>query len=185
MPPSIHEIKGDVAINKKRCIIIDHRLLPNNDLVLLFPSDNKTNTQKLQYSRWRAKHDDKTWRLGRLGLALDEMQSFLHRNTVNGTRLVVECHTVALVGSVDNLGTESRADELRASFVGDGLEQRGNSCSVLGVKVGVDLVKDNHRAAFSLLEGKDQAESAQTWNYMLVLMTVRAPSKATYSFDHH
>lgn len=74
----------------------------------------------------------------------------------------MERYTIALVCCVDNLGAESRADELRAGFVGDGFQQGGHSGSVLGVQVGVDLVKDDHGTAFCLLEGKDETQRAKT-----------------------
>lgn len=96
------------------------------------------------------------------GLALDKVESILRADAVDRARLVAERHAIALVCDVNNLGSESGANELRAGLVGDGLEKRGDGGSVLRVQVGVDLVEDDHGAAFGLLQRKDEAESAQT-----------------------
>jgi hypothetical protein len=63
---------------------------------------------------------------------------------------------------MNNLGSESSANELRASLVRDGLEKRGNSGTVLRIQIGVNFVENNHRATFGLLQRKDEAESTQT-----------------------
>jgi hypothetical protein len=63
---------------------------------------------------------------------------------------------------MNNLGSESSANKLGTSLVGNGLKKRGNSSSVLRVQVGVNFVENDHGAAFGLLQGKDKAESTQT-----------------------
>lgn len=104
----------------------------------------------------------------RLGLALNKAQRIFHADTVHRTRLVVERHSVALVGRVHDFRTESRADELRARLVGDGLQQRRDGRTILRVQVGVDLVKDDHGTAFCLLQGKNQAQGTQTWKGLVI-----------------
>lgn len=98
----------------------------------------------------------------RLGLTLDKVEGILAGHAVDAARLVVERDAVALVSRVYYFGTERGADELRAGLVGDGLEQGRDGRAVLRVQVGVDLVKDDHGAAFRLLQGENQAQSAET-----------------------
>jgi hypothetical protein len=96
------------------------------------------------------------------GLALDKLECVLRVIAADSARLVTESYTVALVGHVDNLGSESSADELRPSLLGQCLQQLRHSCAVLRVQIGVDLVKNDKRTALSALECENQAESAQT-----------------------
>lgn len=96
------------------------------------------------------------------GLPLDKVESIFRADTVDGARLVAERHAIALVRNVNNLGSESGADKLGAGLVRNGLEKRGNGSSVLRIQIGVDFIKDDHGAAFGLLQRKDEAESTQT-----------------------
>lgn len=52
------------------------------------------------------------------GLALDKVESVVRADAVDGARLATERHAVALVRNMDNLGSESRTDELRSDRVG-------------------------------------------------------------------
>lgn len=74
----------------------------------------------------------------------------------------MESHTIALVGGMHNLRSESSADKLRTSFVGDGFQQSSHGSTVLSIEVGVDFVENDHGAALSLLQRKDKAQRAQT-----------------------
>jgi hypothetical protein len=95
-----------------------------------------------------------------LPLAFNKIKSLGGRYTVDRARLVVECDAVALVGDVDNLGTERRADELRLLRLGDVIQEAGHRRPVLSVQIGVDFVKDNKRAGLGGLEREDEAEGA-------------------------
>ena len=97
-----------------------------------------------------------------LSLSLDEVQRILRRHAVHRTSLVVKRDAVALVGNEDNLGTEGGADELCLLRLGDGVEQRRDGCSVLSVKVSVDLVKDDERRRLGGLKGEDEADGAES-----------------------
>lgn len=92
----------------------------------------------------------KTPRLPRR-LPLDELKSVLRVVAANRRRLVTERNTIALVRDMDNFWPESRADELRASLLGERPQQLRHSCSVLRVEVGVDLVEDDEGAALCTL----------------------------------
>jgi hypothetical protein len=129
-----------------------------------------------------------------LGLSFNKVESIFRANTVDRTCLAAECNTIALVCNMNNLGSESGANELRASLVGDGLEKRSNSSTVLRIQIGINFVEDNHGAAFSLLQRKDEAESTQTWRILelagditdiLGLCRRVLQRYDTYSFDHH
>jgi len=101
--------------------------------------------------------------LGRLCLSFNKLQRILLANTVDGACLVAESHTVTLVSNVHNLRAESGANELCADLVGDGVEESRDCCTVLGIEVRVNLVKDDHRAALGCLQGKDETERAKTF----------------------
>lgn len=96
------------------------------------------------------------------GLPINKVKRILRSNTINRTRLIAKRYAVALIRHKHNLRSERGADELRTGFVGDGLEQRCDGGTVLRVEVGVYFVKDDHGAALRLLEGKDEAQRAQT-----------------------
>lgn len=55
------------------------------------------------------------------GLAVDKLQCVLRVVAADSARLVAESYTVALVGHIDNLRSESSADELGASLLGQRL----------------------------------------------------------------
>src|SRR3569833_4756505 len=96
-------------------------------------------------------------------LPLHEAQCRLRGHAADGAGLVRKRDAVALVGHVDDLGSESCADELRSCFLRDGFEQTGDGCPVLSVEVGVHLVEDHHRARIGLLDGEDETQGTQTW----------------------
>lgn len=126
-------------------------------------------------------------------LALDKVQRRLRRHAIDGAGLVGESDSIAFVGNEDDLGTEGGADELRAGLGRDRLQQAGHCGTVLGVQVGVNLVEDHHGARLGLLDGKDEAQSTQTWREMvseLIRIDLgEAPDNTcrtgTYSFAHH
>jgi hypothetical protein len=86
-------------------------------------------------------------------LTIHKSQCLFPAYSVNATRLVVECDTVALIRNKQHLGSESRANKLSAHATcsvlgvlatllsGDFLQHLSNSCTVLGVEVCIDFVK--------------------------------------------
>ncbi|KAK4114249.1 hypothetical protein N656DRAFT_579911 [Canariomyces notabilis] len=101
-------------------------------------------------------------------LPLDEIQRLLGWNAVNRARLVVEGHAITLVSDMDNLRPERGTDELRLLLFGNATEQARHGRPVLRVQIGVDLVKNDKGARFGSLEGKDEAEGAQTYQGKLL-----------------
>lgn len=95
-------------------------------------------------------------------LPIDKLERILRVVAADSARLVAEGHAIALVGNVYDLGSEGRADELCAGLLGQRLQQLGHGCSVLSIKVGINLVKNNKRAALSTLERENEAKSTQT-----------------------
>lgn len=98
-----------------------------------------------------------------LGLPLDKVERVLCAVAVDGARLVVESHAVALVCDVNNLWSKGSADELGTDLGRDGLEEGGDGGTILGVQVGVDFVKDDHGTALGSLQRKDETQSTQTY----------------------
>lgn len=95
-------------------------------------------------------------------LALDKLKRVFRVVAADTARLVAEGYTITLVGHVDNLRSEGRADELCTGLLRQRLQQLGHCCSVLGVEVGVDLVKNDKGATLSALECENQAKGTQT-----------------------
>ena len=89
--------------------------------------------------------------LPRGGLAFDEIQGLLAANAVDGAVLVPEENTVALISNMDDFRSEGGADELRAGFLRDRLQQSGDGRAVLGIQVRVDLVENDHGTRLGLL----------------------------------
>ena len=88
-------------------------------------------------------------------LLLNKLQRLLPRDHINRTSLLPEANTVALLGHVQHLRTESCADELAVSRVRDGLEHLCDGRSVLCIKVGVDFVEEVEGCWVASLDGED------------------------------
>jgi hypothetical protein len=106
-------------------------------------------------------------------LTFHKVQCLFSRDTVDVAVLVPESDTIALVRNKDNLGSERGTDELRTRLFRDGVEKTSDSRTVLGVQIGVHLIKNDHGTGLCLLKCKDQAESTQTWQIMLVAAFMR------------
>lgn len=103
------------------------------------------------------------------GLPIDESQCFLPTDRIDTTRLVVEGHTVALVCHEEHLGPESSADKLAThaitvlpvtslgallgGYLFKHLCDRG---TVLGVEVGINLIKQVEWCWVALLDREDK-----------------------------
>lgn len=72
-------------------------------------------------------------------------------------------NTITLISNQHNLRAEGSANKLRVLRLRDRIQERSYRSTVLRVQVGVDLVKDDKGAGLGCLEGKDQAQGAQTY----------------------
>jgi hypothetical protein len=60
--------------------------------------------------------------------------------------------------------SEGSADELSVSRVGDGLEHLCNSCTVLGIQIGIDLIEQVEWRGITSLNGENECESTKTYD---------------------
>lgn len=95
-------------------------------------------------------------------LLLDKLERLLPRDHINGTGLLSEADTIALLGYMQHLRSERRADELAISRVGNRLQHLRHSGTVLSVEVGINFVKEVERCRVTGLDGEDQRQSAET-----------------------
>ena len=95
-------------------------------------------------------------------LLLHEFQCLLSGDHINRTSLLSEADSVALLRDVQHLRAEGSADELSVGGIRDRLEHLGDSGSVLGVQVGVDLVEEVEWCGITSLDGEHEGEGAKT-----------------------
>src|SRR5262245_19433750 len=95
--------------------------------------------------------------------AIDKRERLLARHALNRACLASKSDAIAAVGHLHDFGAKRGANKLRAGLFRNALEQRSDGSAILGIKVGVDLVKDDHGRALGPLEGKYEAQGAEAW----------------------
>lgn len=115
---------------------------------------------------------DELQRTNSLFFPLDKIQRFGLTDHDDRAALALVPHPIALLRHQQHLGTEGGADELTATASPfsvavpalsprDGLEHVGDGGAVLGVEVGVDLVKEVERRRVTLLNGENESKGAE------------------------
>jgi hypothetical protein len=91
-----------------------------------------------------------------------KLQRLLPLYYIDGTRFAPETNTIALLRNEEHFWPESCADKLAVGRIGDGLEHLRDGSTVLGVEIGVDLVKEIEWSGITGLDGEDESERAKT-----------------------